>query len=219
MQGELLIDSVQKSYNNKNVLRDIYVSVNVGDIVGLLGRNGSGKSTLLKIVFGTLKAESKFIRVNGIVRNSAFESKQITFLPQNDFLPKYLKVSSVVKLYCNKTNIDNILGDDIIKRIYKTKIRNLSGGELRYLETKLLFNIESDFVLLDEPFNGVAPVLIEKIKQEIIEKSKTKGIIVTDHDYRNVLSVANKIFLMKNGSMKEMKTKEELQEYGYIPKQ
>jgi ABC-type multidrug transport system ATPase subunit len=217
MQGELLIDSIQKSFNNKNVLRDIYLKVNTGDIVGLLGRNGSGKSTLLKIIFGTLKAESKFIRINDVVRNSPFESKQISFLPQNDFLPKYLKVSSIIKCYCNKRNIDNILGDEIIKKIYQSKIRNLSGGELRYLETKLLFNIESDFVLLDEPFNGVSPVLIEKIKQEIIEKSKTKGIIITDHDYRNVLSVANKIFLMKNGSIKEMKTKDELQEYGYLP--
>jgi ABC-type multidrug transport system ATPase subunit len=218
MQGELLIDSISKSYNNKNILKDIYLKVNIGDIIGLLGRNGSGKSTLLKIIFGILDAESKFVRLNGIVCNAAFKNKNIKLLPQNDFLPKYLKVSSVIKLYCNKTHIESIINDKIIERIYKTKIRNISGGELRYLEIKLLFNIKSDFILLDEPFNGVSPILIEEIKKRIIEKSKTRGIILTDHDYRNVLSVANKIYLMKNGSIKEMKTKNELIEYCYIPK-
>jgi ABC-type lipopolysaccharide export system ATPase subunit len=218
MQSELLIDSINKSYNNKNILKDIYLKLNTGDIIGLLGRNGCGKSTLLKIIFGTLDAESKFISINDVVCDSAFKNKNIKLLPQNDFLPKNLKVLSVIKLYCNKTYIDSIINDKIIKRIYKTKIRNISGGELRYLETKLLFNIESDFILLDEPFNGVSPILIEEIKKVIIEKSKIRGIILTDHDYRNVLSVANKIYLMKNGSMKEMKTKDELKEYGYIPK-
>jgi ABC-type multidrug transport system ATPase subunit len=218
MQNELLIDSINKTYNNRNILRDIYLKINSGDIIGLLGRNGSGKSTLLKIIFGTLEAESKFIRINGTVYNSAFKNKNIKLLPQNDFLPKHLKVSSVIKLYCDKNSIGNIINDKIIEKIYKTKIRNISGGELRYLEIELLFNVESDFILLDEPFNGVSPILIEEIKKIIVEKSENKGIILTDHDYRNVISVANKIYLMKNGSIKEIKTKEELKEYGYIPK-
>jgi ABC-type lipopolysaccharide export system ATPase subunit len=218
MQNELFIDSINKSYNNKHILKDIYLKVNTGDIIGLLGSNGCGKSTLLRIIFGTLDAESKFIRVNNVVCNSAFKNKNIKLLPQYDFLPKDLEVLNVIKLYCDKTHIDSIVNDKTIERIYKTKIKNISGGELRYLEIKLLFNIESDFILLDEPFNGVSPILIEEIKKVIIEKSKTRGIILTDHDYRNVLSVANKIYLMKNGSMKEMKTKDELKEYGYIPK-
>jgi ABC-type multidrug transport system ATPase subunit len=217
MQNELLVDSINKSYDNKHILKDIYLKVKTGDIIGLLGRNGCGKSTLLKIIFGTLEAESKFIRINNTVYDSAFKNKNIKLLPQNDFLPKNLKVLNVIKLYCNKTHIDSIINDKIIERIYKTKIKNISGGELRYLEIKLIFNIDSDFILLDEPFNGVSPILIEETKKVIIEKSKTTGVILTDHDYRNVISVANKIYLMKNGSMKEMKTNDELKEYGYIP--
>jgi ABC-type lipopolysaccharide export system ATPase subunit len=218
MQNELLVDSISKSYYDKSVLRDIYLKINTGNIVGLFGRNGCGKSTLLKIIFGTLEAESKFIRINGITcNNQAFKRKNIKLLPQNDFLPKYLKVSSVIKLYCNKNNIDNIINDKIIERIYKTKIGYISGGELRYLEIKLLLNMESDFILLDEPFNGVSPLLIDAIKIIILEKSKTKGIVLTDHDYRNVLSVANRIYLMQDGSIKEMKTIEEIKEYDYIP--
>jgi ABC-type multidrug transport system ATPase subunit len=215
---ELLIDSINKSYNNKNILQDIYLKINTGDIIGLLGRNGCGKSTLLKIVFGTLDAESKFIRINGAVCNSAFKNKNIKMLPQNNFLPKYLKVSSAIKLYCDKTNIDSVINDKTIQKMYTTRIRSVSGGELRYLEIKLLLAIKSDFILLDEPFNGVSPVLIEEIKKAIIERSGTAGIILTDHDYKNVLSTANKIYLMKNGSIKEMKTEEDIKEYGYIPK-
>jgi len=73
MQSELLIDSINKSYNNKKILNDIYLKVNAGDIIGLLGRNGCGKSTLLKIIFGTLDAESKFIRINGIICDNAYK--------------------------------------------------------------------------------------------------------------------------------------------------
>ena len=99
----------------------------------------------------------------------------------------------------------------------KTKTGKLSGGEIRYLEVKLLMYLESNFVLLDEPFNGVSPILVEEMKKLIIKYSSKKGIILTDHDYRNVISVANKIYLLINGSIKEMKSKDELIKYGYLP--
>jgi len=77
-------------------------------------------------------------------------------------------------------------------------------------------SLDSDFILLDEPFNGISPIMAEEIKKIIVEKSKNRGIILTDHDYRNVLSVSNRLYLMKNGSIKELKSNEELIEYGYI---
>jgi len=218
MQTELLIDSINKSYDNKKILSDIYLKVNVGDIIGLLGRNGCGKSTLLKIIFGTLDAESKFIRINGIICNNAYEKGLVKLLPQDDFLPKHLNVENIIKLYCNNGNIKKIKSNKVIEKIYKTKIRNISGGELRYLETLLIMNLDSDFVLLDEPFNGVSPIIVEEIKKIIVEKSKSKGIILTDHDYRNILSVSNKLYIMKNGGIKELKSSEDLIEYGYIHK-
>jgi ABC-type lipopolysaccharide export system ATPase subunit len=218
MQSELLVDSVNKSYNNKIILNDIYLKISTGDIIGLLGRNGCGKSTLLKIIFGTIDAESKFIRVNGIICNNSYKNGFVKLLPQDDFMPKYLKVDSIIKLFFNKVNTDEIINDKIVKNIYKTKVKNISGGELRYLEILLLMNMDSDFILLDEPFNGVSPIIAEEIKKIIVEKSKNKGIILTDHDYRNVLSVSNKIYLMKNGSIKELKNNEELVEYGYVHK-
>ena len=214
----LIIDSINKSYNNEHILQDIYLKINTGEIVGLLGRNGSGKSTLLKIIFGTLEAESKYVNVDEKVYEKIYKEKDIIkYLPQDDFLPKQLKVKNVINIYFDKNERGNIINDKIIEKIINTKIGNLSGGELRYLEIKLLMNLESKFILLDEPFNGVSPIAIEEIKKMIIKNSLNKWIILTDHDYRNVLSITNKIYILKNGYIKELKDKNELMYYGYIP--
>jgi ABC-type lipopolysaccharide export system ATPase subunit len=214
----LVIDSINKVYNNKHILQDIYLKISTGEIVGLLGRNGSGKSTLLEIIFGTLEAESKFVKVNEKVHDKIYKEKDIiNYLPQNDFLPKELKVNTIINMYFKRNKTKDITNDKTIKKIINTKIRNLSGGEVRYLEIKLLLGLESKFLLLDEPFNGVSPILIEKIKKMIVENSSNKGIILTDHDYRNVLSITNKIYILKNGHIKELKDKDELMYYGYIP--
>lgn len=214
----LIIDSINKSYNNEHILQDIYLKINTGEIVGLLGRNGSGKSTLLKIIFGTLEAESKYVNVDEKVYEKIYKEKDIIkYLPQDDFLPKQLKVKNVINIYFDKNERGNIINDKIIEKIINTKIGNLSGGELRYLEIKLLMNLESKFILLDEPFNGVSPIAIEEIKKMIIKNSLNKGIILTDHDYRNVLSITNKIYILRNGYIKELKDKNELIYYGYIP--
>ncbi|MBK8884478.1 MAG: hypothetical protein IPN67_19615 [Bacteroidales bacterium] len=112
---------------------------------------------------------------------------------------------------------NEILDDEVFTKVLDTKIRYLSGGESRYLEVKLLLNLESLFVLLDEPFNGISPLHIEKVKTMILDKSAEKGIILTDHDYRNVLDVANKYYLLFDGGLKPIKTKKDLIDWGYIP--
>ena len=218
MLNELLVESINKSFDTKKVLHDIFLKVKTGDIVGLLGRNGCGKSTLLKIIFGTLEAESKFIKINDDVIQTAYKTGKIKLLPQNDFLPRHLKVKNVIKTYFGKAFLENTSSDKIIQKIIKTRVKNISGGELRYLETILLMNLETDFILLDEPFNGVSPIIVEEIKKLIKENTKSKGFIITDHDYRNVLDVSNRIYLMRSGCIKEIKNKDELKDYGYIPK-
>ena len=219
MENNILhIDSITKSYNNKQILKDVYLKLNTGDIIGILGRNGSGKSTLLNIIFGTLEADNKFIKIGDNVFNKLYKEKGIiNYLPQNDFLPKHLKVKNIIKMYLDKDNIHHFLNNKIIQNIISTRVRNLSGGEIRYLEAKLLMALDSKFVLLDEPFNGVSPILVDEIKKIIVENSLYKGIILTDHDYRNVLSIANRICVIANGSLKEIKNNNELKYYGYIP--
>jgi len=218
MPNLLEIDSVVKSYDTRIVLTDIYLKCKTGDIIGMLGRNGTGKSTLLKILFGILQADRKFIRIDGKFYDQPYKTiDELCYLPQHSFLPQQLRVEKIVELYLGKSKKVNFLEDPVLSELKTNKIAQISGGELRYLEIKLLLHLESKFVLLDEPFNGVSPLLIEKIKKMILEMSKFKGIILTDHDYRNVLNVANRFCLIYDGGIKTITDMQELVRWGYIP--
>lgn len=218
MSSLLEVDSIRKSFGDKQVLTDIALKCHSGDIIGLLGRNGSGKSTLLKIIFGTLYTDYKFIRINDKILNQPFKTKNIiVYLNQDNFLPKNLTVKQVAKIYFENPDYKEFLEDEVLSKVTETKIRNLSGGESRYLEVKLLLTLDSKFLLLDEPFNGISPLHIEKVKNMILDESVRKGIILTDHDYRNVLDVANKYYLLFDGGLKPIKTKQDLIDWGYVP--
>jgi lipopolysaccharide export system ATP-binding protein len=211
-------DSIRKNFGLHQVLTDIYLRCEPGDIIGLLGRNGSGKSTLLKIIFGTLYTDHKFIRINEKILSQPFKTKkQIAYLSQDNFLPKDLTVKNIIKAYSAYLETDSFLDDNVLSKVSNTRVRYLSGGESRYLEVKLLLNLDTSFLLLDEPFNGISPIHIDLIKNMIREKSVNKGIILTDHDYRNVLDVANKYYLLFDGGLKSVKTKQDLIDWGYIP--
>ena len=218
MSNLLEVDSIRKEFGTKQVLTDIAFKCQPGDIIGLLGRNGSGKSTLLKIVFGTLFTDHKFIRINNEILDQPYKTKnQLTYLYQDNFLPKDITVKHVVEIFSDEIDQKDFLDDEVLAKVTGTKIRNLSGGESRYLEVKLMLNLYSLFVLLDEPFNGISPLHIELVKKMIVDKSLKKGIILTDHDYRNVLDVANKFFLLFDGGLKSIKTEQELIDWGYVP--
>ena len=218
MSNLLEVDSIRKEFGTKQVLTDIAFKCQPGDIIGLLGRNGSGKSTLLKIIFGTLYTDYKFIRINEEVLTQPFKSKNIiSYLPQDNFLPKNITVNKVVEIYLDEFDQKVFLEDEVLSKVIGTKIGNLSGGESRYLEVKLLLNLDSIFVLLDEPFNGISPLHVELIKTMILKKASQKGIILTDQDYRNVLDVANKFYLLFDGGLKSVKAKQDLIYWGYVP--
>jgi ABC-type multidrug transport system ATPase subunit len=217
MVHTLEIDSVQKSYNNKLILSDIYLKCESKNIIGLLGRNGSGKSTLLKIIFGIVEADNKFVRVDSIVKSTTSQLlREIAYLDQSSFIPKNLSVKKAICLCIEKNERDDFYADLIIKPILKNKISELSGGELRYLEIKLVLQNEAKFVLLDEPYNGLSPFIIEKINDLIIKNAKNKGVIITDHDYKNVIKISTQLILMKEGKTHHLKNKEELTEKGYL---
>ena len=101
----LHIDSVTKSYDGNVILSDIFLSCKKGEIKGLIGRNGSGKSTLLKIVFGTEKPESKFVRIgNKVIKNISDGRNLINYLPQDNFLPNNISIKSLINLFVEKEN-------------------------------------------------------------------------------------------------------------------
>lgn len=212
----LEVDSVQKYFGERSILTDVYLQCRTGEIIGLLGRNGCGKSTLMQIIFGTLDSQ-KFIRIDGKIYEEPYKTKDlIAYLPQHDFIPKHLNVKKAAHLYLGKEKVEHFFDDAVLKPLSNHKIGALSGGEIRYLEVKLLLNTPSRFILLDEPFSGVSPVMVEQIQKLILEKSSEKGIILSDHDYRNVLKITSRCCLIHQGSIKAITGKEDLLRWGYI---
>jgi len=218
MQNRFEADSIRKAFGDKQVLTDVYLSCQTEDIIGLLGRNGSGKSTLLKILFGTLYTDYKHISINGEYLDQPFKEKGlISFLHQDNFLPRSMTVKKVLKLFDIKFDDSEFFNDPVLSKVLNTRIGNLSGGESRYLEIKLILNLDSRFVFLDEPFNGISPIHIDIVKDMIRTQAGKRGIVLTDHDYRNVLDVANKYMILFDGAIKILKSKEEFIYWGYLP--
>lgn len=214
---KLHIDSVTKSYNNKVILSDIFISCKKGEIKGLIGKNGSGKSTLLKIIFGTEKADFKFVRIgNKIIKNISDGRNLINYLPQDNFLPNNISIKSLINLFLNKENRKILLENEHIKRCLNKTNQDLSSGERRIIEILLIIHSNADFILLDEPFNGVSPVLKEYIISYIRKLKLSKGYVITDHDYENVINLADSLLYLQNGFLKEIKDKSELIELGYL---
>ena len=218
MKKHLLeIDSIQKNFGHQSIVSDVYLKCETGDIIGILGRNGCGKSTLLKIIFGVVSADFKFVRIDGKVQLKAEALfRDISYLHQDSCIPKSLSVKKAIQLSIPKEELLDFYADEMIHNIRDKKTRHLSGGELRYLEIKLALRNPSKFVLLDEPYNGLSPLMGEKINQLILDNSARKGIIITDHNYQNVISVATQLTLMKEGKLHYLKDKIELVEKGYL---
>jgi len=217
--SKLHIDSITKSYNNKVILSDIFISCEKGEIKGLIGRNGSGKSTLMKIVFGTEKAESKFVRVGSkVIKNISDGRNLINYLPQDNFLPDNIAIKSLINLFLQKENRKIVLENEYVKPLLNKKNQDLSGGERRIIEILLIIHSNAEFILLDEPFNGVSPIVRDYIIEYIKKMKSLKGYIITDHDYENVINLADSIVYLQSGFLKEIKDKSELVELGYMTK-
>lgn len=212
------VDSVMKTFGIKQVLTDVFFTCSQGEILGLLGRNGSGKSTLLKIIFGSLTADQKFVKIGNKINNELFDNRNLVkYLPQDHFIPNHIKVNTIISLFCDKENGSSIKGNELIKPMLGKKSNQLSGGEKRLLEILLIVHSNAKYILIDEPFNGIDPIYKEVIKNLIKEHSKNKGFIITDHDYPGLLEIATSIMLIHDGGTKEIKNKDELKYWGYIP--
>jgi len=214
----LHVDSVTKNFGLRQVLTDVFISCTKGEIIGLLGRNGSGKSTLLKIIFGSLNADNKYVKVNDKHLKGLYSNIDIIqYLPQDSFLPKHIKVEETIKVFCKKQQAINLLELELVRPHLRKRSAELSGGEQRVIEVLIMIYSEAEYLLFDEPFNGLGPLHIEIIKDLIKAHSDRKGFIITDHDYRNVLDISTGIILMHDGGTKVIKDKNDLVRWGYLP--
>ena len=213
---ELYIDSVDHRYGDRQVLNGVYLTCKVGEKVGLLGRNGSGKSTLLKVIFGSLTPHHKFMKINEEYSTTGYLANKISYLPQGFFIPQYLKISTLITLYTNRYSAQ-LLQLEVIKLNLNEQIGNLSGGNRRLIETLLIIYSDAPFILLDEPFSQLAPLIADEVKTHIQRFKSEKGFIVTDHYYRQILEIADRVVLLHNGCNYAINHEDDLRLHGYLP--
>jgi ABC-type multidrug transport system ATPase subunit len=212
----LEFDGIEFGYDGKDLLTGIHMKCDVGKVVGLLGRNGTGKSTLMKIVFGAIHTDVGSVRINNVpVPSPAFLSRKISYLPQDQFLPANLRLKSIMNFYA--VSRERLLAhfpeleEDL--ELFKDQV---SGGRLRLFECLLILLGRSSFCLLDEPFTGLSPVFIERLQQVIVHEKRNKGVILSDHMYRDVLEIADSIYVLSNGRTFEVTEEEGLVRRGYL---
>lgn len=211
-------DSIQLAFNGQTILNNVYLSCRTGEIVGLVGRNGSGKSSLMKLIFGTLRGDAQSVRINKKYYSHAYrQGARLMYLPQDGFLPGYLRVADVRKLF--KWKEDPCDDFEELNDLGNTKISDLSGGQKKLLEVLALLYGQAEFLLLDEPFSFLAPVTVEKLTPHIIHQSGKKGILLTDHMYRTVLDTCHRIYLVQTGVLREIKDTRVLIDMGYLPEE
>lgn len=211
----LYVDSIAHRYGAHNVLSNIYLNCHVGEILGLLGRNGSGKSTLLKIIFGCIKPDYMYMKLDEQRTTRAYLTGEVAYLPQDLFIPAYLKIKQLVEIYTSKYRIE-LMDLDIISQNLNTVMEDLSGGQRRLIEFLLILYSDSHFVLLDEPFTQLAPIMIEEMQMHLMKFRPHKGIILTDHHYQQILNTSDRIILLHNGCNYQINGIEDLQLHNYI---
>jgi len=219
MTNIIRLDHIDHAYEKKQILSKVSFTCATGDVIAIFGRNGSGKSTLLKSLFGTLTPHNIELYLNNTkIEKISTKNKHIAYLPQDVFLPKDLKVKNIIPMYFPDGDTQNkIFYSPLVHKIENQRAGTLSLGEQRYLEFLLIVNLNHPFVLLDEPFSMIEPLYKEAIKEIITTYKKDKGFIITDHYYLDVMEVASKKMILKEGISHEVLNLNDLIDYGYLP--
>ncbi|MDC0037156.1 LPS export ABC transporter ATP-binding protein [Alphaproteobacteria bacterium] len=215
LNSNLQVNKISKSFGNKQVVRNISLNINRGEIVGLLGPNGAGKTTTFYIIVGLIKPDTGEIYIENIdVSNLPIYlrgQKGISYLPQEASIFRGMNVEdnlmSIIEIIeKNKDKhqiiLENLLNEFDIQHVRKSKSIVLSGGERRRLEIARTLASNPKYLLLDEPLTGIDPVSIEEIKI-IIKKLKNKniGVLITDHNVRETLKIVDKVYIVNEGTI------------------
>ena len=215
LNSNLQVNKISKSFGNKQVVRNISLNINRGEIVGLLGPNGAGKTTTFYIIVGLVKPDTGEIYMENIDVSTLpiylRGQKGISYLPQEASIFRGMNVEdnlmSIIEIIeKNKDKhqivLENLLNEFDIQHVRKSKSIVLSGGERRRLEIARTLASNPKYLLLDEPLTGIDPVSIEEIKI-IIKKLKDKniGVLITDHNVRETLKIVDKVYIVNEGTI------------------
>ena len=221
----LRTDTLVKKYKQRTVVRGVSIEVNQGDIVGLLGPNGAGKTTTFYMIVGLIKPFSGHVFLDNeeITKFPMYKRAQlgIGYLAQEASVFRQMSVEdniySVMQFKKDMTKeqrlekLESLLDEFGLQHIRKSKGIQLSGGERRRCEIARALAIDPKFILLDEPFAGVDPIAVEDI-QRVVAKLKTKniGVLITDHNANETLSITDRAYLVFEGQLLKAGTPEEL---------
>ena len=184
-------------------------------VTGLLGRNGAGKSCMFRALMGGLRVENVMVSIDEKPIDRQTIGRYIKYLPQGRLIPEGMQLHRAFDLYgVNYWTFVNRVPK--FSRHYDSPIYELSGGEARLAELYLVLLSEAPFYILDEPFTQVDPVNIDEVKALIRERSKDHGIIVTDHNYDAISSVADNLFVISDGYTSPVRCREDLVRHGYL---
>jgi len=205
-----------KSYKGRQVVRDVSLKINQGEIVGLLGPNGAGKTTCFYMIVGLVPADEGHIRINqdDVTRMPMHSRAQrgLGYLPQEPSVFRKLSVrDNLMAILETRKNLSKKAREDqlesLLHEFHITHIRNspgmaLSGGERRRVEIARALATEPAFILLDEPFAGVDPISVNDIKQTIRHlQSRGIGILITDHNVRETLDICERAYIVSEGAI------------------
>jgi len=221
---KLHTDHIKKSYKGRDVVKGVTIEVNQGEIVGLLGPNGAGKTTSFYMIVGLIKPDAGRVFVDGtdITYFPMYKRSQlgIGYLPQEvsvfrklsveDNILAILEMSDMTKIE-RKERLEQLLEEFHLTHVRKNLGNRLSGGEKRRTEIARALATNPKFVLLDEPFAGVDPIAVEDIQSIVSElRKKNIGILITDHNVQETLSITDRAYLLFEGSILKSGTAEEL---------
>jgi lipopolysaccharide export system ATP-binding protein len=221
---KLYTQNVIKNYGKRMVVRGVSLEVNKGEIVGLLGPNGAGKTTTFYMIVGFIKPNegSVYLDNEDITKLPMYKraKKGIGYLPQEASVFRKMSVENNIKCVLEMTNMskkeqqfqtDRLINEFGLGHIRKSQGVQLSGGERRRTEIARALAINPSFILLDEPFAGVDPIAVEDI-QNIVRKLKEKniGVLITDHNVHETLSITDRAYLLYEGKILESGTAHDL---------
>ena len=220
--SQIRSQNLLKIYKKRRVVNGISISVSSGEIVGLLGPNGAGKTTTFYMITGLIRPNGGkiFMDDNDLTRLPMYKRARrgIGYLPQEPSIFRKLNVEQNIMAILEtlpisraqrKNRLEELLEDLDIKSLAKSMAYNLSGGERRRVEIARALVIEPKFMLLDEPFSGIDPITVEEIQRIIASlKQKGLGILITDHNVRETLSITDRAYVICEGEILKSGTAE-----------
>ena len=220
----LKAENLHKKYKKRMVVNDVSIEVNQGEIVGLLGPNGAGKTTSFYMVVGLVKPLAGKVTLDGedITSLPVYKRAQrgLGYLAQEASVFRQLTVEQNILAVLEMTKkpkqeqkeiVDELIEEFSLQKVRKNLGMSLSGGERRRTEIARALAVGPKFILLDEPFAGVDPIAVEEIQRIVFKlKDKNIGVLITDHNVTETLSITDRAYLQFEGSILEKGKPEDL---------